>query len=360
MSSTPASVHRLRKDNVRPDFESSEDTTAVGAVETMASPAPMTRRRRQGHVAARALADVEARGPPVVRVSLAGLAPEHIRVFEDMCTLLEGYPLLKGGLMPTVAELESFEPLMKYLRAHLCRFPEADSRLNLKHLLSVLSHTPGLQHVSPAVAAAVLIELGLQVDSTWTSAAMNKLELWEVAACFWDMHVTCSLAGHAAATMGQFHRDIVSAARELSLGPVRLSGHKCLLHLAMEYRMMLQCMTRPVVKEARDCLDALFMVRDNLVHLYHAIVADALDSLSVPLPALRVSKLEWDVDLEAAVAPTSSARVDRRLASRVVALASPYAWLFVCAYHITVDCHPSLENDSWDRAVISWDECALT
>lgn len=352
-------MQRLRRDNARPDFEFSDERTAVGTLTTTpASAVPMTRRRRAAHMSS-STAD-EHRGPPVVRVSLAGLTSAQVSVFESMCRLLEGYPLLKGGLMPTSAELDCFEPLGKHLRAQLCVHPEPGCHLNLRHLLSVLAHTAGFRHVSPAVVAAVIVDMGLHDDSTWTSANMNKLDHWVVAASFWDVHVTCSLAGHAAAMLGQFHRDLIAGAKELGLGPVRLAGHKCLLHLAMEYRMMLQCMVSPIKKRAVDCMEALFLVRDNLAHLYRATLADCLDSLSVPLPSCPPEMLVWGPELLTALITGAPSTIDSSLLAPILEVSRHYVWLFVCTYHITVRDHGPLEGTSWSQAMIQWDACLLS
>jgi hypothetical protein len=288
-------------------------------------------------------------------IELRDLNREQRAAHTEIFQLLKGYPLIDGIIAPTPKQLDAFEPLKRYLAKALCPYPEDASGLKLRSLVNIIQNTPGFEHVSDAVVAAVVVKFGFQDDATWHFTLTNKLELWVVRACFWVVHVSRS---PFFLPEDDFHKNIILAARELDLGPVCLAGHKLLVPVVRDYALFIRASTSLIQKEAIDCMVDTFRLRSHFELLYQTMYVDMLDSMSVPMESVPLNLVAWVAPLvaegekEAAVDEVVPFPLHRDL----LVVAKQYCWMFVAANHLVFpDFAPTGTRPSWETVMINWD-----
>jgi len=362
VSPTMTPVRVLRASPERPNFDGSEEFMlpprhARPAAVCVGTPAwtPV------GTITSTSAASY-ARGDACIYVDISHLADiEHIFAHKKIASLLKPFPPLDGIMVPALEAMDSFQPLLEYLRVALC--PEAAGKMVLRTLISVVQRMPRFAAASEAVVGAVCAELGLADRGTWTVENTNKLDKWCVRATFWDVHVPRS--SFYCAPEDDFHQRLILAAKELDLGPVCIVGHGFLVSIVRQY---VETLPEEVVhKRAVDCVLATFGSHACIQLLNQTRYADALDGMSIPLrttrdvapwPAILRRHVRVDADTGAMLRKTALTAEERAgpLGDAIIAAARPYAWMLVAACHTVFPykfTDPKPRN--WEAALIAWD-----
>jgi hypothetical protein len=362
VSPTMTPVRVLRASAERPNFDGSEEFMLPprhtrAAVVCVGTPAwtPV------GTVTSTSAASY-ARGDACIYVDIAHLTDiEHIFAHKKIAALLRPFPPLDGIMSPTLEAMDSFQPLMEYLRVALC--PEAAGKMVLRTLVSVVQRMPRFAAASEAVVGAVCVELGLADRGSWTVENTNKLDKWCVRATFWDVHVPRS--SYFSVPEDDFHQRLILAAKELDLAPVCITGHGFLVSIVRQYVEML---TEDVVhKRAVDCVLATFGSHACIQLLNQTRYVDALDGMSIPLrtsrqvapwPAILRKHVRADADTGVMLRQTELTPEERAgaLGDAIVQAAKPYCWMLVAACHTAFPLKfTGAKPRTWEAAMIAWD-----
>ena len=349
-----SSIHRLRKEGIRPDFEYTEEN-AVASLPSPVENVSRVRRRKTHNVLPPESAVASFHESSLV-VSLTHLG-QYQETFRHMASVLEGFPSLKGSLIATQDELACLPLVHDYLLRSMCTDLEEREWMPFDRLLRGIASEPDLRMASPAVVACALIEHNWHDPSTWRACNMTKLELWRVKVCYWDFILPCY--AFAPRRYNNLHVRLAEAVRHINLGPVVAHGYLHILPIVEGYMALLQSSKSLITKEAQDGLESIFLIKTNLLQLQHALVSDVLDGLGFPAdtecPPLHVC---WDPELNVAVSSQANATVSRRFLDTIASLAERYCWMFVAAHYLVFPATAvPTRPRSWLSAAIQWDVC---
>ncbi len=268
-----------------------------------------------------------------LRLVLLNLTPAQQACFSEVFATVRGLPLLEGLYMPSCESLDCYQSLRRDLAARM--YPSSSSHLTLSSVLSIVRGTPGFASVSPATLAAALIQEKLDGAEAWVGAPVGKLHKWPVRACYWDFFIAKTMFSVCTPAAEILHRNLVIAARDLRVQPVRVAGHRCIFRLVLEYEMLLRDSDVVFVpKRAVDWLVHLFADVTNLKSLRWACLADGLDCLSVPLEHAPVTFIPWSARLLAGLHGDSDLNFkDPDVLHEISGIADHYAWMFVATCH---------------------------
>jgi hypothetical protein len=292
-----------------------------------------------------------------LKITLVDITPKQHGDLIEIETSLAKYPLLEGLVGPTAAALDCFQPLKHALKTWMHPMDVGESsHLTLRAVLSIVKGMPGFAAVTPAVLAAAIVFHDFHCGDEWLEAPVGKLDKWPVCARFWDLYVAKTLLSSTAPQVELFHKKVITAARAIGIGPVRLVGHRSLLRLAREYDLILSTVPsshpRFVRKNILDCLVEVFTIAENAKALRHACTADCFDCMSVPLQHAPLVALPWSAGLLEELRNYKT--INYVHLDEIARIAAHYAWLFVATCHVRF---PLTEYDAtrWQDVDVLWD-----
>ena len=224
-------------------------------------------------------ADVCGDPNKALQVCLPGLDDAQLASLNEMKRHLINLPPLDGSIFPRPDTLALYHSIKSYLMSNLSPHPEADFKMNLRALVSILSDDREFgKSASPAAVASAVVALGWSDPVTWIVG--NPLQKWVVHAAFYEVHKPRDLLSPVDNVL---LRQIVAAARELHLEPVCRRGFCRILPVLDAYVQLIRAGARTVMKVAHEGTPELFFVRQHARHLHAATLADMTDGMSLPL-----------------------------------------------------------------------------
>jgi hypothetical protein len=215
----------------------------------------------------------------VLQVCLPGLDDVQLASLNEMKRHLINLPPLDGSIFPRPDTLALYGSIKSYLMSNLCPHPEADFKMNLRALVSILSDDREFgKSASPAAVASAVVSLEWSDPATWIVG--NPLQKWVVHAAFYEVHKPRDLLSPVDNVL---LRQVIAATRELHLEPVCRRGFCRILPVLDAYVQLIRAGARTVLKVAHEGTPELFFVRQHARHLYAATLADMTDGMSLPL-----------------------------------------------------------------------------
>ena len=311
------------------DFDGSEEAAAIGIALGSTSTSG---------------GDTTASEPcKALQVCLPGLDDDQIASLHEMKRHLVNLPPLDGSIFPRPDTLSSYDSMKAYLLSNLCPHPEADFKMNLGALVSILSDEKEFgKTASPACIASAVVSLGWNDAGTWIVG--NPLKKWVVHAAFYEVHKPRDLLSPV---NNHILRQIIAATRELHLQPVCRRGFCRILPVIDAYVQLIRAGARTVMKVAHEGTPELFFVRQHAKHLYAATLADMTDGMSLPLQGLE-SQVPFDVSWPKAVWSDIFEESERphlmeETKDFIAHVSTRYCWAIVAVCKI---CFPTFKPDA--------------